>query len=315
MTANSKAGSRAACPSDEDKHAGHCCREAHDRVIAVHGLEHRDGEWRGNEHRSSETATSRPDVTMDALVERDLGGCAPRRSPACAPSSGSPPPWQASRCAPNLLGVTSLVRALKLDARFYNKLVDHFHSPAVQLDRLAALWTQTVLRLFPQLLRINGRCVVVGDGIKVLKRGRKMPGVKLLHQQSESNTKPEYIMGHSSRAVSLLVQAAASVFAVPLAIRIHYGRGVVQSRPPHLARQNARSFPGVVSTRTALLLRRRRLLCRAQDRRRLARTEQPPGHPGEVQRRRLHRPPAARPAQARPAQGLWPQGQAQVSAG
>ena len=30
-------------------------------------------------------------------------------------------------------------------------------------------------------------------------------------------------MGHSLQAVSLLVQAAASVFAVPLAIRIHEG--------------------------------------------------------------------------------------------
>jgi len=48
-----------------------------------------------------------------------------------------------------------------------------------------------------------------------------MPGVKLLHQQSESNTKPEYIMGHSLQAVSLLVHAAASVFAMPLAMRIH----------------------------------------------------------------------------------------------
>ena len=83
-----------------------------------------------------------------------------------------------------LLGVTSLLRGLKLEARFYNKLVDHFHSPAVKLDRLAALWTRTVLRLFPQPLRINGRCIVVGDGIKVPKRGRKMPAVKLLHQQS-----------------------------------------------------------------------------------------------------------------------------------
>jgi hypothetical protein len=98
-----------------------------------------------------------------------------------------------------LLGVTSLVRALKLEARFYNKLVDHFHSPAVQLDRLAALWTQVVLRLFPQPLRINGRCVVVGDGIKVPKRGHKMPAVKLLHQQSESNTKPEYISAPQRR--------------------------------------------------------------------------------------------------------------------
>ena len=122
-----------------------------------------------------------------------------------------------------LLGVTSLVRALKLEARFYNKLVDHFHSPAVKLDRLAALWTQVVLRLFPQPLRIKGRCVVVGDGIKIPKRGRKMPAVKLLHQQSELNTKPEFIMGHSLQAVSVLVQAAASVFAVPLAIRIHEG--------------------------------------------------------------------------------------------
>src|ERR1700680_2738852 len=121
------------------------------------------------------------------------------------------------------LGVTSIVRALKLRPRLYNKLLDHFHSDAVQLDRLSALWTQAALRLFPQPLRVNGRRVLVGDGIKVAKCGKKMPGVKLLHQQSESNTKPEYIMGHSLQAVSLLVQAAASVFAVPLAIRIHEG--------------------------------------------------------------------------------------------
>ena len=72
-------------------------------------------------------------------------------------------------------------------------------------------------------LRVNGRCVLVGDGIKVPKCGRKMPAVKLLHQPSESNTKPEYIMGHSLQAVSLLVQAASSFFAVPLAVRIHEG--------------------------------------------------------------------------------------------
>ena len=93
-----------------------------------------------------------------------------------------------------LLGVTSLVRALKLEARFYNKLVDHFHSPAVKLDRLAALWTQTVLRLFPQPLRVNGRYVLVGDGIKVPSAAARCRGVKLLHQQSEWNTKPEYII-------------------------------------------------------------------------------------------------------------------------
>jgi len=122
----------------------------------------------------------------------------------------------------DLLGVTSIVRALKLRARFYNKLLDSFHSRALRLDRLSALWTRAVLRLFPDPLCVNGRRVLVGDGIKVPKRGKKMPGVKLLHQQSGSN-KAEYIMGHSLQAVSLLVQAAQSVFAVPLAVRIHEG--------------------------------------------------------------------------------------------
>ena len=95
-----------------------------------------------------------------------------------------------------LLGVTSIVRALNLRPSLYTKLLDHFHSSGIELDRLSALWARAVLGLFPSPVRINGRLVLVGDGIKAPKRGRKMPAVKLLHQQSESNTKPEYIMGH-----------------------------------------------------------------------------------------------------------------------
>jgi DDE superfamily endonuclease len=123
----------------------------------------------------------------------------------------------------DLLGVTSVVRALNLQSKYYDALRRCFHSSAVKLDQLSALWMQTVLRLFPSPVRVNGRLVVVGDGIKIPKRGKKMPSVKLLHQQSESNTKPEYIMGHSLQAVCLLVHAAQSVFAVPLAARIHEG--------------------------------------------------------------------------------------------
>lgn len=122
-----------------------------------------------------------------------------------------------------LLGVTSIVRALNLRPRLYTKLLAHFHSSGIKLDRLSALWAQVVLQLFPSPVRVNGRLVLVGDGIKAPKRGKKMPAVKLLHQQSESNTKPEYIMGHSMQAVGLLVHAAKSVFSVPLAVRIHEG--------------------------------------------------------------------------------------------
>lgn len=50
-----------------------------------------------------------------------------------------------------------------------------------------------------------------------------MPAVKKLHQESESNTKPEFIFGHSCQAIGVLVQALSSVFAVPLTCRIHEG--------------------------------------------------------------------------------------------
>src|SRR3977135_2673568 len=122
-----------------------------------------------------------------------------------------------------LLGVTSIVRALNLRPRLYTKLLAHFHSSGIKLDRLSALWAQAVLQLFPSPVQVNGRLVLVGDGIKAPKRGKKMPAVKLLHQQSESNTKPEYIMGHSMQAVGLLVHAAKSVFCVALGVRIHEG--------------------------------------------------------------------------------------------
>jgi hypothetical protein len=101
----------------------------------------------------------------------------------------------------DLLGVTSIVRALNLRPALYYRLLAHFHSTGVKLDRLAALWAKVVLRLFPTPLRVNGRLILVGDGIKCPKRGKKMPAVKLLHQQSDANTKPEYIMGSSVESV------------------------------------------------------------------------------------------------------------------
>jgi len=123
----------------------------------------------------------------------------------------------------DLLGVTSIVRVLGLVPDCYDRLLDFFHSPALNLDTLTRLWCRLVFRAHPGILRVNDKMVLVGDGIKVAKAGRKMPGVKRLHQQSESNTKPEYIFGHSCQAVALLTQALSTVFAVPLACRIHEG--------------------------------------------------------------------------------------------
>lgn len=123
----------------------------------------------------------------------------------------------------DLAGVTSIVRALGLAPACYDRLLDFFHSPALNLDKLTQGWRALVFRVHPGILRINGKPVLVGDGIKVPKAGRKMPAVKKLHQPSESNTKPEYIFGHSCQAIAVLTQALSSICALPLACRIHEG--------------------------------------------------------------------------------------------
>jgi hypothetical protein len=125
---------------------------------------------------------------------------------------------------PDLAGVTSLVRSLGLSDASYYCLLHFFHSPALRLDPLTQLWCQTLQHLFRRcLVRINTRPVVLVDGLKRPKEGRKMPGVKSLHQESRCNAKASFIMGHSLQAVALLVQVAGVCMAVPVAARIHEG--------------------------------------------------------------------------------------------
>ena len=121
-------------------------------------------------------------------------------------------------------GVTSIIRALGLLPRYYHNLLGMFHSKAVDMPHLIKLW-QIIVRksLAPFLFRANGRIVCLADGIKIAKAGKKMPAVKLLHQESESNSKPEYIYGHSCQAVAKLAGVMGTLFAVPLCCQIHEG--------------------------------------------------------------------------------------------
>lgn len=124
----------------------------------------------------------------------------------------------------DLAGVTSIVRSLGLREKFYDRLLDCFHSSAVNLNLLTVLWTKLISRCCANLLLIvNGRFVIVGDGFKDPKAGKKMPAVKKLHQESDSNTKPEYIFGHSCQAIAIVARFKETFFAIPLACRIHEG--------------------------------------------------------------------------------------------
>jgi len=123
----------------------------------------------------------------------------------------------------DIVGATSIIRAFGLAAACYDRVLDFFHSRALDLHKLTVAWRALVFAHHPGIVRVGGKPVLVGDGIKIAKAGRKMPAVKKLHQESDSNTKPEYIFGHSCQAVAVLARALASVFAVPLTCRIHEG--------------------------------------------------------------------------------------------
>ena len=123
----------------------------------------------------------------------------------------------------DLLGVTSMVRALGFKEGCYERMLALFHSSAIDLERLTRLWVVVIQKVQPGILRINGRMVIVGDGLKVPKSGKKMPAVKRLHQESEANTKPSYITGHSCQVVAMLAGTLNTTFAIPLAARIHEG--------------------------------------------------------------------------------------------
>ena len=126
-------------------------------------------------------------------------------------------------CRADNAGVTSFVRVLNLRAEAYHRFLHLFHSNGLDLDVLTACWVRLCLVLF-RPFRVGQHLVCLADGIKAPKEGKRMPAVKLLHQQSASNTKPEYIMGHSLQAISLLVHSAGGqVAAVPLTSRIHEG--------------------------------------------------------------------------------------------
>lgn len=123
----------------------------------------------------------------------------------------------------DLAGVTSFVRAAWIEDGGYHRLRHLFHSSGLHLDALTRCWIQLAATLFSPL-RVGPYTVCVADGIKIPKEGRKMPGVKSLHTESNDNSKPEFIMGHSFQVVSLLVGSVGNaVCAVPLLSRIHEG--------------------------------------------------------------------------------------------
>jgi hypothetical protein len=118
--------------------------------------------------------------------------------------------------------VTSYLNALGLGEGYYHQALHWFHSSAFCVDTLCGEWGKW-LSNHRFVSRLKGERLYVGDGIKVGKEGRKMPGVKGLHQESSDVSKPEWIRGHYFSALAVMLGSGAALFAVPIVFKLHDG--------------------------------------------------------------------------------------------
>jgi hypothetical protein len=120
------------------------------------------------------------------------------------------------------MGVTSFIRELWIDPNHYHVLLHFFRSNAWCLPDLRDQWIRIVMSTAP-LYCESDMLILIGDGVKQAKEGKKMPCVKKLHQESENSSKPSYIFGHMFGAIGVLVGTVEKLFCLPLSVTIHDG--------------------------------------------------------------------------------------------
>lgn len=120
------------------------------------------------------------------------------------------------------LGVTSTIRALDLRHKWYDCIIHFFRSGAYTTHGLREKW-YSLVKEKATLLKVDGRVVLAGDGVKQSKEGLRMPGVKKLHQESEDSSKGEYIFGHLFGAVGAMAGTLKNHLCIPLRMGIQDG--------------------------------------------------------------------------------------------
>jgi len=132
-------------------------------------------------------------------------------------------------------GVSSVCRFWHLDTPGYLALLHFFRSSAWSLTGLLSCWWAFVWSQ-QQTVIVEGQAVLIGDHTLVAKDGRRMPGVVTLHQESETQSKPNYFRGHFWGAIGLLIGTVAQPFCLPLSLRLH--QGFTHLGQPHTAEKN-----------------------------------------------------------------------------
>lgn len=119
-------------------------------------------------------------------------------------------------------GASSIIRWLGIYPNLYVTSLNFFRATSWCLQDLQHRWLEIIISSCSPV-RIGGYLVLIGDGIKVSKEAKKMPGVKKIRQDSENSGKAPFIFGHHFGFVCLLVGNLAKLFCIPVAAEIHEG--------------------------------------------------------------------------------------------
>ncbi len=76
-------------------------------------------------------------------------------------------------------GLTSLVRCLNLCPKLYESMLCFFRASSWSLGEIQQCWVNLISKHCP-MVTFKDHILLVGDGIKVSKEAKKMPGVKKL---------------------------------------------------------------------------------------------------------------------------------------
>lgn len=158
------------------------------------------------------------------------------------------------------LGVTSIIRDLALAPGCYEPMLHFFRASSWSLEDIRKCWYSAVSRYAP-LYKEENLHVLVGDGVKQSKEGRRMPGVKKLFQESENSAKPEYIHGHMFGGLGILAGNIRNWACIPLSIRLHDGlqaarewKGASVSAASHVVQMVEDAYQAALTFGDSLLL-------------------------------------------------------------
>jgi len=124
-------------------------------------------------------------------------------------------------------GVSSSIRWLRLLPDTYEGFLAFFRSGALKIDKIVTHWLKLVVQQGTARTRA-GAFILIGDGIKVAKEAKFMPGVKMLHQDSENSSKAPWIFGHHFGVLGMLVANRDKAFCVPVMAELHEGAEAIR---------------------------------------------------------------------------------------